>query len=74
MKTMIVKVQVPLASFPPGATEVLIYDERKKYRTLQYVPTRVYKALKGDPKGYFYAMWIDGKGFSIGHRVTDKDW
>jgi len=76
MKPAIVKVQVPLASNQPirGMEHGLVYAEGRKNMVEQPLPPPVVKALEGDAKGYFEAVWSSTVGWAIGKRVEDQLW
>ena len=68
----IVKVQVPLAGGTPNTC--LVYDRARKHMVEMPLMNHVKAALKGDPKGYFRAVWSSVVGWGISERVGDQPW
>ena len=79
MATEIVKVQVPVMTLgvtdPADAELALVYDQRRKHIKTMPIPAEVRRALDGDPKGYFRAMWsASANGWRINERVAEQHW
>jgi hypothetical protein len=69
----IVKVQRPLSA---GGGPWLIYDKDHKHQEMveaKEIASAVQTAMRGDPKGYFLAIWSGG-GWKIGERVKEQKW
>jgi hypothetical protein len=73
MAVEIIKVQVPLGGAAVETGTCLVYGRGHKHLVEQPVPEDARKALKGDPKGYFKAVW-SGMVWDISERVADQNW
>lgn len=70
----IVKVQTPLYSTDPEASDqLMIYPQTRERICFQRPTEAVLAALNGDPKGYFEATYERGR-WTIGKRVEDRPW
>jgi hypothetical protein len=68
----IVKVQAPIVS---SEDRLLVYAEGRRMMKLHPPESEVIKALGGDLKGYFKAVWSGSDaGWIIGDRVPDQSW
>lgn len=77
MEKFIVKVQIPLFSTDKNVG-VLVYNESRSI--MEELPLRSRKELKelmknlrGEPKGYFYAV-IEGKGLILIDKAPWQNW
>jgi hypothetical protein len=71
-KETIVRVQVPPAC---RDDRLLVYAEGRRMMALHPPESGIVAALKGDPIGYFKAVWAGaGEGWLIGDRVEDQNW
>jgi hypothetical protein len=54
----------------------LIYDKDHNHQEMveaKEIASAVQTAMRGDPKGYFLAIWSGG-GWKIGERVKEQEW
>jgi len=76
-RPIIVKVQIPF--FPPGATEALVYDQRRSFKFVidtAALPPHVMRPLTRYPKAYFLASLTKEPGTPIifHKHVGDRPW
>lgn len=69
---MIVKVQASIVT-TEDESQVLVYDQAKKYQFQGAMPWDLLVKLNGRPKAYFEAE-LDGTELVIGDEAPTQDW
>jgi hypothetical protein len=72
----IIKIEVPIAGKGKERNWMLHDRSHERYQFLpdRCVPETLRRAMNGDHKGYFVAVWQGDAGWRVGARVADQEW